>query len=59
MDLNTTEQLNGKLWTGAKLSAFLCFAVAGGLLVSSLLLPPVAPGTGETGLAASLASAAR
>lgn len=39
MDLFSAEQLNGKLWQAAKLGAFLCFAVACGLLGASLLLP--------------------
>lgn len=39
MDLFSAEQLNGKLWHVAKLGAFLCFAVACGLLGASLILP--------------------
>jgi hypothetical protein len=41
MDLFSAEQLNGKLWNAAKLGAFLCFAVACGLLGASLILPDV------------------
>jgi hypothetical protein len=39
MDLFSAEQLNGRLWHVAKLGAFLCFAVACGLLGASLFLP--------------------
>lgn len=39
MDLFSAEQLNGKLWRAAKLGAFLCFAIACGLLGASLILP--------------------
>lgn len=58
MDLST-ENVNGRAWTGAKLGAFCCFAIAGALLVGSLILPPATTAPGETGLAASLASASR
>ena len=36
MDLQTAQRLSGKRWQIAKLAALLCFAVACGLLVSSL-----------------------
>lgn len=40
MDLHTAQQLNGRLWNGAKLAALLCFVVAGILLATSLILTP-------------------
>jgi hypothetical protein len=49
MDLRAAEQLNGKLWNGVKLGAFLCFLVAGVLLVTSLFVPPP-PHTGNAQL---------
>ena len=36
MDLQTAQRLSGRRWQVAKLAALLCFAVACGLLISSL-----------------------
>jgi hypothetical protein len=36
MDLQTAQRLSGRRWQMAKLAALLCFAVACGLLVTSL-----------------------
>jgi len=36
MDLQTAQRLSGRRWQLAKLAALLCFAVACGLLVTSL-----------------------
>ena len=36
MDLQTAQRLSGRRWQIAKLAALLCFAVACGLLISSL-----------------------
>jgi hypothetical protein len=40
MDLFTADQLSRKPWKLAKLSAFMCFGVACGLLGASLILSP-------------------
>ena len=37
MDLQTAQRLSGRRWQVAKLAALLCFALACGLLVSSLV----------------------
>jgi hypothetical protein len=39
MDLCAAEKLNGRPWSWAKRSAFLCFVVACALLGASLALP--------------------
>jgi hypothetical protein len=36
MDLQTAQRLSGRRWQIAKLAALLCFAVACGLLLTSL-----------------------
>jgi hypothetical protein len=44
MDMHSAQLLSGRRWQIAKLAALLCFAVACGLLVSSLAASPkVAP----------------
>ncbi len=39
MDLQTASGMNAKRWQVFRLLALLCFAIASGLLVSSLLSP--------------------
>jgi hypothetical protein len=36
MDLQTAQRLSGRRWQIGKLAALLCFAIACGLLISSL-----------------------
>jgi len=48
MDLLAARQANDKLQARIKAGAFMCFVIAGVLLVASLLLsPPAQPGSGE------------
>lgn len=42
MDLQAAHQMNGKKWSWTKIAAFLCFAVACGLLIGSLAGSPAA-----------------
>lgn len=55
MDLLAAQRRHGKHWNVARIGALLCFVVAGGILVASLLHPQ--PGAGENGLAASISGA--
>lgn len=59
MDLLAAERLNGKRWHVAKIGAFLCFGVAGGLLIASLFLPPPSHGATDGGLSGNLAGTLR
>lgn len=59
MDLLAAERLNGRRWHPAKIGAFLCFVVAGGILIASLLLPPPSQGASEGGLSGNLAGTVR
>jgi hypothetical protein len=57
MDLLAAQRRHGKHWNVARIGALLCFVVAGGILVASLLLPQPQPGGGDNGLAASISGA--
>ena len=39
MDLQAAEMLSGKRWSLTKVTALVCFALACGLLIGSLLTP--------------------
>jgi hypothetical protein len=52
MDLLSAQRRHGKHWNIARIGALLCFVVAGGILVASLLHPQPAPGGSDSGLAA-------
>ena len=39
MDLEQAQMLSGRRWSAAKLAALICFALACGLLIGSLLMP--------------------
>jgi hypothetical protein len=52
MDLQAAYKMNRKGWSFTKFAAFLCFAVACGLLIGSLKLSPAAkasPALWQTG----------
>ena len=58
MDLLAAQRRNGNRWNGAKIGAFVCFGVACGILIASLILPPT-PLVGNTnGLAANISAPA-
>jgi hypothetical protein len=52
MDLLAAQRRHGKHWNIARIGALLCFIVAGGILVASLLRPQPVPGATESGLSA-------
>jgi|KBSSwiStaDraftv2_1062776.scaffolds.fasta_scaffold3377100_1 hypothetical protein len=58
MDLLSPERHEIKRWDAAKIGAFVCFVVAGGILIASLLLP-TSPRVGHQGLAANLSEPVR
>jgi len=55
MDLLAAQRRHGKHWNVARIGALLCFVLAGGILVASLLQPH--PGASENGLAATISGA--
>jgi hypothetical protein len=57
MDLLAAQRRHGKHWNVARIGALLCFVVAGGILVASLLHPHPHPGGSDNGLAATLSGA--
>ncbi len=57
MDLLAAQRRHGKHWNVARIGALLCFVVAGGILVASLLAPHPHPGASEHGLAATISGA--
>jgi len=57
MDLLAAQRRHGKHWNVARIGALLCFAVAGGILVASLLRPQPVPGGPDNGLAARISGA--
>jgi hypothetical protein len=54
MDLLAAQRRHGKQWNAARIGALLCFIVAGGILMASLVFPNAHLGGGENGLAASI-----
>lgn len=58
MDLLAAQRRNGQRWNVAKIGAFVCFIVAGGILIASLLLPYPQLGGSDNGLAATLSGPA-
>ena len=54
MDLLAAQKRNGQNWNVAKIGAFVCFIVAGGILIASLLLPYPQLGGSNTGRATTL-----
>jgi hypothetical protein len=57
MDLLAAQRRHGKHWNVARIGALLCFVLAGGILVASLLLPHPNPGGSGHGLAATISGA--
>jgi hypothetical protein len=58
MDLLAAQRRNGQHWNVAKIGTFVCFIVAGGILIASLLLPYPQLGGSDNGLAATLSGPA-
>jgi hypothetical protein len=54
MDLLAAQRRHGRHWNVARIGALLCFIVAGGILIASLLRPYSLPAGSENGLAASI-----
>jgi hypothetical protein len=49
VDLSAAETIYGRGWTIAKVAAFVCFGVACGLMIASLVFAPGAHAVGAPG----------
>ena len=54
MDLLAAQRRHGKHWNAARIGALLCFIVAGGILMASLVFPHGHMGGGDNGFAAGM-----